>query len=59
MALVYVGSWPGPGFHGRCRKLTLAGKAIAAEVSFLAPPPTHTGGQKRSVASCCFTAVMG
>jgi hypothetical protein len=38
--------WPLPGFPGGCRKLTLAGMAIALKVSFLALPRTHTGGQQ-------------
>jgi len=42
-------SWPGPGFPGGRRKLTLAGRTIAPIVTFLAPPRTHTGGQKRPV----------
>lgn len=36
--------WPGPGFPGGCRKLTLAGGTIASSVRFLAPPRNHTGG---------------
>ena len=44
-----VCSWPGPGFPGGRRKLTLAGRTIAPKVSFLAPPRTHTGGQERPV----------
>jgi hypothetical protein len=43
------GSWPGPGFPGDRRKLTLAGGAIAPTVRFLAPPRTHTGGQEPSL----------
>jgi len=43
-----IGSfWPGPGFPGGLRKLTLAGTAIWPKVIFLAPPRTHTGGQNR------------
>ena len=34
-------SWPGPGFPGGCRQLTLAGRAILSKVSFLALPRTH------------------
>ena len=37
--------WPGPGFRGGRRKLTLASRAIASIVNFLAPPRTHTGRQ--------------
>lgn len=40
-----VRSWPGPGFPGVCRKLTLAGMAAAPKISFQAPPRTHAGGQ--------------
>jgi hypothetical protein len=40
-------SWPLPGFPGGCRKLTLAGTAIAPKVSFLALPCTHTCGQEQ------------
>ena len=43
-------NWPGPGFPGGRRKLTLTGRAIAPKVSFLAPPRTHTDGQERAVA---------
>lgn len=43
-----VGRWPGPGFPGGRRKLTLAGSAVALKVSFLAGPRTDTGGQERS-----------
>jgi len=32
-------------FPPGCWKLTLTGKIIAPEVSFLASPPTHSGGQ--------------
>ncbi len=39
--------WPLPGFPGGCRKLTLAGTAIALKVSFLALPRTHTGGHEQ------------
>ena len=39
-------SWPSPGLPEGHRKLTLAGQAHPDEVSFLAPPRTHTGGQQ-------------
>ena len=44
-------NWPGPGFSWGRRKLTLAGRAHAAKVSFLARPRTHSGGhyEKSSV----------
>ena len=38
--------WPSPGSPG-CRKLSLAGTIITRKIRFLAPPRTHTGGQKR------------
>jgi len=40
----------GPGSPGYRRKLTLAGRAIAPEVGFLAPPRTHTGSHDRALA---------
>ncbi len=40
--------WRLPGFPGGCRKLTLAGTAIAPKVSFLALPRTHTRGRERT-----------
>ena len=40
-----AGKWPGSGFPGGRRKLTLPGRAIEPKVSLLAPPRTHTGGQ--------------
>ncbi|WP_158289068.1 hypothetical protein [Rubrivivax albus] len=49
------GNWPGPGFPGDRRKLTLAGGAIALKVNFLPPPRTHTDGQERAVANDCST----
>lgn len=35
------------GFPWGCRELTLAARAIAPKVSFLAPPRTHTGGHNQ------------
>ena len=48
--VVTVGSWPLPGFPGGCRKLTLAGRAIASRVRFLASPRTHSHWRLGTVA---------
>ena len=49
-------NWPGPGFPRGLRKLTLAGRAVAPKVSFLAPPRTHAGGQLRVLLTGGFRA---
>jgi hypothetical protein len=41
---------PEPDLPGGRRKLTLAGNAIAPQVSFLDPPRTHPGGHYQSLA---------
>jgi hypothetical protein len=43
---INFGSWPGLGFPGDRRKLTLAGRALAPKVIVLAQRRTHTGGQE-------------
>jgi hypothetical protein len=54
--MVYVRLWPRPGFTRDRRKLTLAGRAIGPQVSFLAPPRTHTGGHYLPLATARFSA---
>jgi hypothetical protein len=43
--------WPGPGFRGGRRKLTLADKSIAPKVSSLTRRRAHTAGQERVLAT--------
>ena len=42
-------NWPGPGFPGDRRKLTMPGRAIAPKVRFVAPARTHTDGHQQSL----------
>ncbi len=44
----YDCSWPGPGLLCGRRKLTLAGRAVAPKVIFLARPRIHTTGQEQT-----------
>jgi hypothetical protein len=47
--LLCVAAWPGPGFPGNRRKLTLASREIEPKVSFLPPSRTHTCGHERTL----------
>lgn len=54
-----VNTWPGSELTRDCRKLTVAGTAIAPKVSLLALPRTHTPGHKRPADSGGFALTKG